>query len=690
MSAVFLPTPSLDDARWSDLVEESRALLPFHAPAWTDHNASDPGITFVELLAWIAEMQIFQLDQVPARHRCAFLDLVGVQPRPPRPALTTLRFGLPDGAAAIELPSGLPCEGADAAGTVVGFRTLHALHVVPGRVAALTLVDAAGAVDLTARWERGEPVAPFGADPRPGGALVVALTAAPPEDVPVTLAVASATGREGAGPAHHHDAAVTWEALTDSGRWRALRVLEDGTRALTRDGRVTFVVPAPLLERATPAGARWLLRARHVRGAFDDAPLLRDVALNGAEAEQSVAVRDRWAIAEHATIVGTPVPGERQQLGIEVDARGAIVLLDVTAAAAPTVSVLAYTPPAPGSPGELVVAARRLGRSTGNPEQRFELGPAPVVADSLRLFAGHGASWQRFGVRRDLAASGPADAHVTFDATTGRITFGDGHHAVVPPLGDLVVAVARTTLAENANVPAGTVDGIAGGQPSGVSVTQPLPAAGGAAAETLGEAEVRALALVEAPTRAVTLADVEALALATPGTRIARVAAVGNHHPAFACVTAAGIVTVVVVPHLPAGRPEPSRGLCRAVAAHLSPRRLVGTRIEVTGPEYVAVSVHATVAARRLAVIAEVRGRVLAALDAFLHPLHGGPAGTGWPFGRDVMRTELLQVIDDVAGVDHVLALALVGPEGESCGNLCLGPLGLADAGEHEVAVMPA
>ena len=40
-----LPLPHLDDRRWQDLVEEGRALIPRLAPAWTDHNVHDPGIT---------------------------------------------------------------------------------------------------------------------------------------------------------------------------------------------------------------------------------------------------------------------------------------------------------------------------------------------------------------------------------------------------------------------------------------------------------------------------------------------------------------------------------------------------------------------------------------------------------------------------------------------------------------------
>ena len=75
-----LDIPDLDDRRWADLVEEARALIPRVAPRWTDHNAHDPGITFIELFAWLAEMQLYQLNRVGERHREAFARLAGVQP----------------------------------------------------------------------------------------------------------------------------------------------------------------------------------------------------------------------------------------------------------------------------------------------------------------------------------------------------------------------------------------------------------------------------------------------------------------------------------------------------------------------------------------------------------------------------------------------------------------------------------
>ena len=71
-----LQIPVLDDRRFADLVDEARSLIPTYAPAWTNHNPSDPGITLVELFAHLAEMLIYRLDRVTTANVVAFLNLL--------------------------------------------------------------------------------------------------------------------------------------------------------------------------------------------------------------------------------------------------------------------------------------------------------------------------------------------------------------------------------------------------------------------------------------------------------------------------------------------------------------------------------------------------------------------------------------------------------------------------------------
>lgn len=89
--------PNLDDRTFDDLVAEGRSLIHVYAPEWTDHNESDPGITLIELFAYLTEMLLYRLNRVTDANRCAFLKLIdGIErtPSPQHPGMVT-RAGSP-------------------------------------------------------------------------------------------------------------------------------------------------------------------------------------------------------------------------------------------------------------------------------------------------------------------------------------------------------------------------------------------------------------------------------------------------------------------------------------------------------------------------------------------------------------------------------------------------------------------
>jgi len=193
----------------------------------------------------------------------------------------------------------------------------------------------------------------------------------------------------------------------------------------------------------------------------------------------------------------------------------------------------------------------------------------------------------------------------------------------------------------------------------------------------------------QAPLRGLTLIDLERIALDVPGTRVGRARAWAERHPALSCLRVPGTVMVVILPDAPGPRPFPSPGLRDAVQRALDLRRAVCTRVVVAGPTYREVRVRARVGGEPLAAASRLISAIRAALDAFLNPLTGGPEGRGWPFGRDVYRSEILQVVQAVAGVDYVssLSLALDGRE-TACGNLTLCASELVTPGTHDLEVV--
>src|SRR5437660_11073417 len=89
-----LPAPNLDDRSFQDILDEARRMIPRLCPEWTDHNLSDPGITLLELFAWMTVLLLYRLNRVPDKTYITFMDLLGIQLEPARAATADIAFRL--------------------------------------------------------------------------------------------------------------------------------------------------------------------------------------------------------------------------------------------------------------------------------------------------------------------------------------------------------------------------------------------------------------------------------------------------------------------------------------------------------------------------------------------------------------------------------------------------------------------
>src|SRR3954469_832849 len=100
----MIPPPKLDDRTFNDIVEEAISMIPRYAPEWTNHNPSDPGITLIELAAWMTDLLIYRRNQVPEETSVAFWNLLGIKLKPPRAAKALIRFSLVEGTVKQRVP----------------------------------------------------------------------------------------------------------------------------------------------------------------------------------------------------------------------------------------------------------------------------------------------------------------------------------------------------------------------------------------------------------------------------------------------------------------------------------------------------------------------------------------------------------------------------------------------------------
>jgi predicted phage baseplate assembly protein len=786
-----LPLPNLDTRRWADLVDEGVALVPRYGGSWTDHNTHDPGITLIELFAYLVEGLLYRVNRVPERHRRKFMALAGFVPRPPRPARGVVQARLVTGTARLDLPAGVVITAATDQGPF-GFSLVHDVTFTEARLRAVQVFDGTNFTDRTRPALGRIPFTAFGSNPIRSSepdrspALYLGFDRALIPNARVSLAfllqdakdgeseaieaerdatgdcrpprpdfpcrpcppqgwcgelesVDQATSAAEPGLLAHHSARIIWEYRALD-RWRPLSEadgeIEDPTRSFTLEGIVRVSVPGPMATVAIgnlPEALHWI-RCRFVSGEFDEAPVLIGPLENAAAVAQRVPFWRRFDVATGAVMTAPP-PGTPVTIDLELDDDGRITRLEPAPDdGRPRIRVLEFAPPTATSPWIVTLAADHALTGEGFPGHTAALGPVQVSDGAAQVATIEPAGWERWDSRADLDASGPHDRHFTLDPTDGILRFGDGERGRVLPDGAHAIATFAATHAGQGNVRAGVswaiaddpwnraLLALAGHLPATAnarltSLQNPVAARGGSDRESLEAVERRAaeslwaherliqlLPTVEpvtldqtdrsavrtrhAPARATTIADYERLAIDVPGTRIRRARAWANLDPNLSCYDADGTVTLVIVPSLPKGRPVPGRGLIRAVRRYLERRRVIGTRLLVVGPEYLTVEVRASVRAHRNADSSQVESRIRSALEDFLDPLRGGPAGLGWPFGRDVYRSEIMAVIDGVAGVDHVSSCALVGDGvAASCDNLCVPPTSLVTSGSHALKV---
>src|SRR5262245_40220767 len=173
--------PNLFERRFQAFLELGRARLPSLAPEWTDHNAHDPGIMLMELLAWVAEAQLYSLSRLRRDERVAYAALLGLAPAGTQGARGLIwpdRFD-PNSpvrtfAKSVVLSEEAVIHVTDAESPT--FRPSHKLLWVPGRIERLETKASNGRItDQTASNEQsGTPFFPFGE--RAGRRDVLAMT----------------------------------------------------------------------------------------------------------------------------------------------------------------------------------------------------------------------------------------------------------------------------------------------------------------------------------------------------------------------------------------------------------------------------------------------------------------------------------------------------------------------------------
>jgi hypothetical protein len=416
---------------------------------------------------------------------------------------------------------------------------------------------------------------------------------------------------------------LTWE-YWDGASWSELGV-QDETAQLVQPGMIDFVGPADAAALARFGTPLYWVRGR-LREDGDPLPAtILSIDPNAVWASQTQTISNE--------ILGS---GNGQ----------------------PSQSFFAARPPVLG--GEIVQVRELEGARAAVelPILARQVNPADlnIVTDSQGRVR---EVWVRWQSRPNFDLSGPDDRHYVIERTRGRILSGDRIHGrtITPGRDNVALRQYQTGGGAAGNVGAGTITQLLGSLPFVNGVTNPVAAEGGADGEGLDGIRVRGPEVLRHRERALAARDYEELAReASPAVAVARaVPATGPDG-----LPAAGWVKLVIMPRSQDPRPQPSLGLRPEIHDYIMARATADLAgLDVVGPDYWPVGVNATVTPVQLDQAGPVAVAARQALEAFLHPLTGGPDGQGWPPGRSVYLSDVAVAVAATRGLDYASELEL-------------------------------
>jgi predicted phage baseplate assembly protein len=677
-----LPNSNLDDRAFDDLVEECLLRIPRYCPEWTDHNLSDPGITLVELFAWLADQVLRRLNQVPRKNYVAFLELLGIRLQPPTSAQTSLTFYLTTDVSesfTILRNTEVTTERtADEEAIVFSTQT----DLVIGEPRLRHFLSAPSAEDIpqvlydrTDQWHQetssswtSNELMLFSEQPQPGNCFYLVMEPeAPLEGSVMRLNFKGAKGAPtGIDPKHPPR---RWEAW-DGDQWQPilLRESDDATCGFS------FEDISQNARGATEQSANVILHLPEFWPVFS-----------------FMAYQGRWL----RCVLTTPDVHQASYINSPR-------IIEISAYA------IGGTVRASQS---ILVEYEELGISNGKPGQNFQVVSPPILERRQGEYVyvtPIGELPQIWQEVLDFADSGSEDLHYTVDSQTGTIQFGslirepgslrlqtqartatqrflpkehyapmalkrhslEHQYGAVPPRGArITLAAYRTGGGSKGNVQAGTLRFPSTSIPYVASVTNHVSAVNGADAESLDQAVLRVPQILRSCERAVTAEDFEILALQS-GAGVARALCL----PTTSATQNAGSVGLLIVPQVSNDAVGQSSGISPQelvltsalrdrVSFYLDERRLLGVQVHLQSPTYVGVSVQAEVALQPAynhpTAQREILHELREAFYQYLNPLTGGPDGIGWPFGRPLYPNDIVALIQQYSQVQYLGAVLL-------------------------------
>ena len=624
----------LDDLTWSEMTGAARRRIPAASSGqWTLHAPVDPGITLLDLLAFLLEQRVYWMDHVPDSLVRGALALLGEKPLPTQVAATVMYLPKIDDFFVLPKSSQFKLDGSS---PPVIFTAQDESVLFPfvkqGNRVGLKIDGKDRSADLA----HGRALRLFPANGDAGEVKIVLYLRKPlPKKAagklfsllvellgPGTVAPQWSPKATSPPPATK----VSWFYSIANGNRRpfAESEVKDGTLDLRRSGLITLPVKSDWDVVSDPndpffAYAIWMVVEK---AAFSAPPRLNRLIPNIVTSKH-----ERQSAKHELHREWLPLPGNE------------IAIADL-------------------------------------PENDY-----PPIENTMKLeILERDGKWHdEWKQTMDLDFHGPSDRVFVVDRSLGKISFGNGVTGRLPVLlaggkpqlkieymvgggsaGKLGPSLSWTTSLESLDQGQADPD-------ERFEAVNVVPTIGGEEPETIQAFRDRTAASLKTQTRAVLRKDFEEIARSVPGVAIKRAHAAVGFHPNHPCTPIPGAVTVFILPDVSrpdvldedfdetitesafVAAPVPDEGALTAVRQALNIARLAGTEVFVLSPFYRNIKLTLVIESNSADSL-RLSERIKLRLRRFFDPLIGSDDGSGWTFGEPVRPSAILRETQRVLG----------------------------------------
>ena len=670
----MLPDIDLDNEYFDDILEAARKRIVSIYPEWTDFNYHDPGITMLEMFAWLKESQQYYINKIGPGNIRKYLKLLGIRRRTKAPSATEVSVLYENDIVAVKgtkLYAGEICFEADR-------RTYISSSAID-----VCVCDLGGGTDVIGREQfyfgGNLHILPFAKYDSGIFCIGFDKPLAEKEVHMIHFEVTSDDGIE-RNPVTDPDSFTPLVDIVmeyyDGANWQRLKKKDD-TYGFLFSGNLCFSLGSRHGKCEIAGHEAYYIRFSVSGGKYDALPVLKNINFNLLNVTQ----RDT-----RSEFIDLPA-GDSVKLFTQLAAAGKtrVFLKDRTGMYTPVKNFVKQIDPETGmiqcnipggaaSEGIRVVNAAAdfgtdgaLGFGTGLPRQKYDLDTGDIEYENFAIMSelpdtgGKYVEWKKVS---DFSVAGTNDFVYILDSENGTVTFGDCINGMAPE-GEIIIIGYALTRGADGCVTRGKINEIEGFSRDEIIVENCRVSAGGRNEETIDDCFFRAQKLLRTTHTLVTDEDCERCVSGTQGLRIEKCKVISSGNDKNE-----GIVTTLVVkPYSRDGMGVPDERYIKNILAATEPGRMLGTRFRIVRPEYAEISVYADVTVSRY--YSSPREAIYEAVRDFFSAYKDD-------FGAEIIYSRLYELIDNLECVLSVNVLTIQ-TEGSDAERTREGDLRLAE-----------